>query len=90
MAQAHQKMSLNLGMNSANRHSVVEIARENASQCTVSPDLEGKSSESGRHKILSDFHYSRAPVLVAIALVEAGLDSMSAVTFIRERRCVCV
>lgn len=29
---------------------------------------------------------SRAPVLVAIALVENGLDSMSAVTFIRERR----
>lgn len=28
----------------------------------------------------------RAPVLVAIALVEHGLDSISAVTFIRERR----
>eukprot|EP00602_Paraphysomonas_sp_CaronLab_P010406 CAMPEP_0185025816 /NCGR_PEP_ID=MMETSP1103-20130426/9398_1 /TAXON_ID=36769 /ORGANISM="Paraphysomonas bandaiensis, Strain Caron Lab Isolate" /LENGTH=144 /DNA_ID=CAMNT_0027559183 /DNA_START=217 /DNA_END=651 /DNA_ORIENTATION=+ len=28
----------------------------------------------------------RAPVLVAIALVENGLDSMSAVTYIRERR----
>jgi protein tyrosine phosphatase type 4A len=28
----------------------------------------------------------RAPLMVAIALVEHGLDSISAVTFIRERR----
>ncbi len=28
----------------------------------------------------------RAPVLVAIALIEYGLDPISAVTFIRERR----
>jgi hypothetical protein len=30
----------------------------------------------------------RAPVMVAIALVEHGFDSMSAVTFIREKRLV--
>jgi len=28
----------------------------------------------------------RAPVLVAIALIEYGMDAISAVTFIRERR----
>ena len=28
----------------------------------------------------------RAPVLVAIALIEFGMDAMSAVTFIREKR----
>ena len=30
----------------------------------------------------------RAPVLVAIALIENGMDAISAVTFIRERRYV--
>jgi hypothetical protein len=30
--------------------------------------------------------FNRAPVLVAIALIEYGMDAISAVTFIRERR----
>lgn len=30
--------------------------------------------------------FYRAPVLVAIALIEYGFDAISAVTFIRERR----
>ena len=30
--------------------------------------------------------YIRAPVLVAIALIEYGMDAITAVSFIRERR----
>ena len=36
------------------------------------------------HTFIGSFH--RAPVLVAIALIEYGMDAISAVTFIRERR----
>jgi hypothetical protein len=32
--------------------------------------------------------YFRAPVLVAIALIEYGMDAVSAVTLIREKRYV--
>ena len=39
-----------------------------------------------KSSVVSTSTYYSAPVLVAIALIEYGMDAISAVTFIRERR----
>lgn len=65
-----------------------------ASLYTASPDWEGTVLNTdmlyiydcNRQCIYLMILIRRAPVLVAIAMIEYGLDPISAVTFIRERR----